>query len=99
MNLIFTKRSVTTAMFKRSLKTAQAQIKLHSQGHVQAIFCAGIPNHKIATVIGSLLRSNPNHSFAMVTDMPQEKVPEFIKDVEGSEPDIKHVYADGERLN
>ena len=99
MNLIFTKRSVGRTMLKRSLKIAQAQINQHTKGHVQTIFCDGISNSKIAAVIGSLLRSNPNQSFAMVTDMPQDKVKDFLKDVEGNDPDIKHVYADGEILN
>lgn len=99
MNLIFTKRSLGSASLKRSLKTAQIQINQYAPSFVQTIFCQGISNSKIATVIGSLLRSNTNLSFAMVTDMPQEKVKDFIKDVEGDDPEIRTVYADGERLN
>lgn len=97
MNLIIRSDSVAPAMFKRTLAIAHAEIRKHSQGHVNVVFGEGIPNAKIAQILGILLRQNPQHSFAMVSDMSEKNLQGFITDI--SEDNIETIFVDSENLN
>ena len=97
MNLILKPDTVAPAMLKRTLATAHAEIKKHSQGQVSVIFVEGIPNAKIAHVIGILLKANPHQSFSMVSDMPEANLKGFIADI--SEDNIETIFVDSENLN
>lgn len=99
MNLIIKADSVAPAMFKRTLAIAHAEIRKCSQGHVCVIFGEGIPNAKIAQILGILLRKNPQYSFAMVSDidMSEQSLQGFLTDI--SEDNIETIFVDSENLN
>ena len=96
MNLIIKPDAVSPAMLKRTLATANAEIRKHSQGAVHVIFVEGIRNPKIANIIGTLLRLHPSHSFAMVCDMPESSLSGYIAEV--SEDNIETVFVDAPNI-